>query len=174
MFISYAKTWANSFNLDKRTTRSEYFAFYFLDLIILGLISALVFTDDYSRGDEQIAYIGLFWFYLLGGFIPRVTCLIRRIKDTGRSTGWIFWSFVPFLGTLVLLVIALQPSSKKRKDSFPIEVTDTVPVQLVNSATSNSDKESLKSKLEELKKLKKEGLISDEEYEKLRQKNLEI
>ena len=65
MFISYAKTWANSFNLDKRTTRSEYFAFYFLDLIVLGLISALVFTDDYSRGDEQIAYIELDYF----GFI---------------------------------------------------------------------------------------------------------
>ena len=36
MFISYAKTWANSFNLDKRTTRKEYFAFYFLDVIVLS------------------------------------------------------------------------------------------------------------------------------------------
>jgi len=172
MINSYKKAWANSFNLDKRTTKNEFFAFYFLDSIVLGLLIAGIAA--FYENDLGVPILISFWLYLLGGFIPRVTCLIRRIKDTGRSTGWIFWAFVPFLGTLVLFVIALQPSSNKRKDSFPVEVTDTVPVSLVDNATLKSVSRSKKSELNEIEKLKEEGLISEEEYEKSRKKILGI
>ena len=172
MINSYKKAWANSFNLDKRTTKNEFFAFYFLDSIVLGLLIAGL--ASFYENDLFVPIIISFWLYLFGGFIPRVTCLIRRIKDTGRSTAWIFWAFVPFLGTLVLFVIALQPSSNKRKDSFPVGVTDTVPVSLVDNSTLKSVSRSKKSELNEIEKLKEEGLISEEEYEKSRKKILGI
>tara|TARA_Y100001978_G_C23612809_1_gene394423 strand:- start:261 stop:782 length:522 start_codon:yes stop_codon:yes gene_type:complete len=173
MINSYKKAWANSFNLDKRTTKNEFFAFYILDVIIFGLLILGIALQEVIPSLGVICVIS-FFLYLFGGFIPRVTCLIRRIKDTGRSTAWIFWAFVPFLGTLVLFVIALQPSSNKRKDSFPVGVTDTVPVSLVDNSTLKSVSRSKKSELNEIEKLKEEGLISEEEYEKSRKKILGI
>ena len=174
MINSYKKAWANSFNLDKRTTKNEFFAFFILDIIVFGLLILGIALQEVIPPFLVWFCLISFWLYLFGGFIPRVTCLIRRIKDTGRSTAWIFWAFVPFLGTLVLFVIALQPSSNKRKDSFPVEVTDTVPVSLVDNSTLKSVSPSKKSELYEIKKLKEEGLISEEEYEKSRKKILGI
>ena len=88
-----------------------------------------------------------------------------------------FWYLVPFLGTIILFLIAVQPSSIKSKDSFPIKLTDNINVNVLGTKQnlSSIDNENpLKSKLSELNSMLKDGLISEDEYDKLRKKYLDF
>ena len=42
--------------------------------------------------------------------LPGLAVGIRRLHDIGRSGWWILIALVPFIGAIVLLVFALQPS----------------------------------------------------------------
>ena len=71
-----------------------------------------------------------------------------------------------------------MPKAKKTtKIGEVVKVEDNTPLKLLedsefkNLSTKNKGK-TLKSKLKELKRLNDEGLISAEEYKKLRKKNL--
>lgn len=180
---SYSTGWANTLNIDKRTTRREFFEFFIVDVFIVlailltaGIVYLLSFAGNGDAG-EGIGMLLYFVavFYIILTQITRLTILCRRIKDTGRSTGWMFWYLVPFLGTIILFLIAVQPTSSKSKDSFPIKVTDNVVVDVLgkNVEMTKSD-QTLKSKLNELTAMKEDGLISSEEYSKLRKKYLDL
>lgn len=47
---------------------------------------------------------------ILAVFIPSLAVLFRRLHDAGHTGWWILISFIPFLGTVVLLVFCIQDS----------------------------------------------------------------
>ena len=65
----------------------------------------------------------------------------------------------------------MQPTYSKNRDALPVKFLDNLNEENSDKKTNNN---SLQSKLEELKRLKKEDLISEEEYEKLRKKILNL
>lgn len=84
-----------------RARRSEYWMFALFNvviaLVLLGLAAATKSTVFY------VLYIA----YILAVILPSLGVLVRRLHDTGRSGGWFFISFVPFVGGLVLFIFTL-------------------------------------------------------------------
>ena len=50
-----------------------------------------------------------------GLLIPTWAVSFRRLHDTGRSAWYMLWTFVPYLGGIILLVIFCQKSDEDNK-----------------------------------------------------------
>ena len=174
MIISYANGWAKTIDINGRTNRKEFWAFVLIDLFFLFnsyfALEYVLSNQVHSQLQNYLAYFCILIFLILGWF-PRLTILIRRIRDTGRNIIWIFWYLFPIVGWLVLIILTLQPTYSKNRDALPVKFLDNLNEENSDKKTNNN---SLQSKLEELKRLKKEDLISEEEYEKLRKKILDL
>lgn len=106
-----------------RASRSEFWWFMLFTWIVgacLGLpnfytvMDVMHSSDSYSTMVEAQSTTGIMTYisYLWGLFIllPSFGLLFRRLHDTGRS-GWNWcWSFLPVVGTIILIVFCCQPS----------------------------------------------------------------
>ena len=116
-----------AFNFSGRATRAEYW-FFALWLIVITL--ALLFLDyknfivamisyDPDASDKanllamwnQLSFYS-FWSMLIH-FIPRLSLLIRRLHDIGRSGFWVWISLLPIVGPLVILVFTCLPTKEE-------------------------------------------------------------
>jgi uncharacterized membrane protein YhaH (DUF805 family) len=85
-------------NFTDTATRSEFWWFnLFLVLVFLGL-SALWQP------------LGFVW--SLAMVVPYLAVGVRRLRDAGLPWGLIFIGLVPFIGTIVMIVLWVQPSVK--------------------------------------------------------------
>ncbi|MEU6857593.1 DUF805 domain-containing protein [Glycomyces sp. NPDC046736] len=50
--------------------------------------------------------------YALATIVPTLALIVRRLHDTGRSGGWYFIAFVPFVGAIILLVFMFEDSQQ--------------------------------------------------------------
>lgn len=99
-FKNYAK-------FDGRASRSEYWWFVLFQVIVLIIPWFLML------GDGIVAGIGALLYFVaaLGMLLPGLGLLFRRLHDTDRSAWWIFISFVPLVGGIVLLVFTCLDST---------------------------------------------------------------
>ena len=73
--------------------------------------------------------------------------------------------FIPTVGWLILLIIFLQESMPDSQKTLG----QTIPIKLIrNESDQNESSNNIASKIEELNSLKAKGMISEEEYEKMR------
>jgi uncharacterized membrane protein YhaH (DUF805 family) len=86
-----------------RASRAEYWWFaLFVGLIyVVGLILMSI--------DETVGSM-LFVGALLGVILPQLAAAVRRLHDTGRSGAWYLIAFVPYVGSIVLIVLLAQKS----------------------------------------------------------------
>lgn len=81
-------------------SRSEFWWFYLFNVLVsLGLYFS----------HEAVSLI--FLFALL---VPSISSASRRLHDTGRSGWWQLIIFIPFIGTVVLIVFLAQRSKVSR------------------------------------------------------------
>tara|TARA_Y100001968_G_scaffold253133_1_gene238715 strand:+ start:2687 stop:3208 length:522 start_codon:yes stop_codon:yes gene_type:complete len=171
MIISYAKGWAKTLDINGKTNRKEFWAFVIVDITIFVLLN-VINQQVYGEASCLFCSRALWVFppiYFLLGWVTRITLLTRRIKDSGRNSYWMFWYFVPLIGWAILTILALQPTTKINRDTFQVRVTENLNKE---NSYQKTNEPSLQVKLEELKTLKKEGLVSEEEYEKMRKNTL--
>jgi uncharacterized membrane protein YhaH (DUF805 family) len=89
-----------------RAPRRDYWFFMLFYLLISSML--MVIDSIIGRFDAR-AGIGLFsGLFTLAMLLPALGVAVRRLHDTGRSGWWLLLGLVPVLGTLVLLVFALQ------------------------------------------------------------------
>ena len=91
-----------------RARRQEYWMYF----LIYGLISVVLFwVDDIivHRSHESRAGL-LSGLFALGTLLPSIAVSVRRLHDTGRAGWWLLVSFIPLIGSLVLLVFLVQDS----------------------------------------------------------------
>jgi uncharacterized membrane protein YhaH (DUF805 family) len=84
-----------------RSSRSAYWWFtLFAVLVYIGgsIIDAVIGAPVLVI----IAFVGL--------FLPSLAVLVRRLHDTDKSGWWVLLSFIPFIGSIVLLVFACLDS----------------------------------------------------------------
>lgn len=89
-----------------RSSRSAYWWFVlsiFLVYIATEIIDAVISTPVFTA----LAVIGL--------FLPSLAVLVRRLHDTDRSGWWVLISFVPLIGSIVLIVFACIDSGPPNK-----------------------------------------------------------
>ncbi|HEY4504550.1 MAG TPA: DUF805 domain-containing protein [Candidatus Paceibacterota bacterium] len=98
-----------------RASRREYWYFYLMNLIIIGLCY-LIFV---AMGGFKIggAYDPVLWFiiiamiYFLAIIVPQVAITVRRLHDTNRSAWWLLITFVPYIGGLIFLILMVLAST---------------------------------------------------------------
>ena len=177
MIRSYLSGWKNYINTSKRTNRKTFWSFVFIDLLIM-IFTALCgiffsFVDKYPFLQMFELIVGILFFVLVNGNIvampARICISARRVKDTGKSTNWMLFLFVPIVGWLILLIIFLQESMTDSQKTLE----QTIPIKLIsNDSDQNEISNNIASKIEELNSLKEKGIISEEEYEKMRKNTL--
>lgn len=85
-------------------SRSEFWSFMLVNIII-----SLPFYLSWDFTGAGF-FLGLYGLYNAAVFLPTLGVATRRLHDTGRSGWWLIVNFVPFFGTLILLVLLSQGS----------------------------------------------------------------
>ena len=126
-------------------------------------------TAAFELGDALLTVLAVFFFVIWIWIV--ITILMDLFRDHELSgwakAAWVFFLiFVPFLTALVYLIvrgpgmrqraIAEQVEAKKQFDDYVQQAAGTSPVD----------------ELKKLEKMKKNGAISDEDYERLKAKIL--
>ena len=94
------------FVFEGRASRSEYWWFQ------------LIVTPSYLIAEilkNEISY--LFYGILIFAFIPAISAGVRRLHDTNRSGFFLLISFIPIIGSFILLFF-LIPEGTKGKNRF--------------------------------------------------------
>jgi uncharacterized membrane protein YhaH (DUF805 family) len=89
-----------------RSSRSAYWWFYlFYILVFIGasIVDAIVKTPIFA------------FLAVLGLLLPSLAVLVRRLHDTDRSGWWVLISFLPIVGTIVVIVFACTDSGPPNK-----------------------------------------------------------
>lgn len=101
----YLKVLNNYVGFQGRARRKEYWMFVLISFIITIVLSIL----------ESIANLSsslLTGLYSLGVLLPSLAVGARRLHDTGRSGWWLLISFIPLIGSIILLVFMCQDSQE--------------------------------------------------------------
>ena len=86
-----------------RSRRKEYWMFVLFIIAVsvgIGIVEAILGLSA-TIGD---AYGPISLLFLLAIFIPSLAVQVRRFHDQGRSGWFVLLNFIPFIGTLIVLV----------------------------------------------------------------------
>lgn len=90
-----------------RARRKEYWMF-----VLFSVIISLILTVVENLIGISPVLTGI---YSLAVFLPSLGVLVRRLHDTGKSGWWALIGFIPFIGALVLIVLATLDSTPDNK-----------------------------------------------------------
>jgi uncharacterized membrane protein YhaH (DUF805 family) len=91
-----------------RAGRKEFWAFFFLTLIVeIALMSLDVYYGLYFANNEFGLFSGIFSLVTL---IPFLAVAVRRFHDIDKSGLHLLWMFIPFLGAVALVAFWLRRS----------------------------------------------------------------
>lgn len=102
-----------------RASRSEYWWWY-LFVVLVTLPFNLLYMQTYfsvmvlGATDPSQVFNWAFFLLLIVGlalFLPTIAMLIRRLHDTDRSGGWFWLQLIPTVGSIIILVFTLLPST---------------------------------------------------------------
>jgi uncharacterized membrane protein YhaH (DUF805 family) len=118
-----------------RASRSEYWwwtLFTFVIYLVLGLLTFAVgmgTSRDGGRtpGALAIPLIILFTVFFLGILLPTLALTVRRLHDAGYSGLLALLLLLPYLGSLIILIFALLPSSPAGAKYDPIPASPSPP-----------------------------------------------
>ena len=88
----FINCWKKSFVFSGRARRSEFWFFhlcYFLFALILKLMLTIPASIAIDSGHTELGVFltGSWWIFVVAGFCPGVSVMVRRLHDTGRD-GW--------------------------------------------------------------------------------------
>ncbi|PEJ59509.1 hypothetical protein CN692_04765 [Bacillus sp. AFS002410] len=108
----YIKVLKNYIGFHGRASRTEYWMFMLINAIITFIFTLV---DDFANTKEMFAGI-----YGLLTLIPLIAVGVRRLHDIGRSGWWYLISIIPFLGSLILLIMACFKSEDHENRFGPV------------------------------------------------------
>lgn len=127
-----------SFNCQGRTRRSEFWTFILSTwgfFFLCEISSAHFFfgesnsdkTDqtDQNKGNKKEddsffdIYITIIMVFFIILFISSTSLTIRRLHDTGKSCGYYWLIFIPYVGLFILIIFCLKDSEKNENEYGP-------------------------------------------------------
>ena len=141
----------NSFNFSGKTSRRDFWITELWLLLIYFLLVGFgfaIYSDClFGACDDFRPYILIpfYGFSMISG-IPNIAIQVRRLRDAAKNPWWLLISLVPFIGTITLLVFYASPSKEKKLPA------------------------TFEEKLKEVEDFLARGIISQEEYQSMRQK----
>ena len=110
-FSEAVKTCLNKYTtFTGRASRSEYwwFAFfYFLVFMLLAIITVVFVRDETS----YFIVTALSVCTTLALILPGIAVGVRRLHDVGKSGWWMLVSFIPYIGSFILLYFMCKESA---------------------------------------------------------------
>jgi uncharacterized membrane protein YhaH (DUF805 family) len=105
-----------------RASRSEFWWWYlFTNLVVLVLgFGGIILTSRDGRGTLGLLSVILFTVFALGIIVPTLALTVRRLHDAGYSGLFALLLLVPYLGSLIVMIFALLPSSPAGAKYDPI------------------------------------------------------
>ncbi len=158
---AYFYAMKHSFNFKGRATRSQFWTFTLVSIIIALVAVGIDLSTSPTASDlGPVASL-----VTLIHLIPSLSITVRRLHDIGRGGWWILVGLVPLIGTIVLLVFVCT-GSKTENNNFDPNMGDANAIrepQVNPSRTTNSLDE-----IEKVASLRSSGAISEEEFRELK------
>ena len=118
MFRAYKKYWVGYVDFKGRSTRSDYwfvylvnvlitFAYFLLQAVFGGLAAA---TDSSFLAVISLILLLIFFAYGIAACLPGIALTVRRLRDAGYNWPYIFVAFIPFVGWIILIVLLCKPT----------------------------------------------------------------
>ena len=111
MIEAYKKFWKGYVDFEGRSTRSDYWFVYLVNVLITFAYFLLqaVFGGLAAATDSSfLAVISLI--LLLIFFAYGIALTVRRLRDAGYNWPYIFVAFIPFVGWIILIVLLCKPT----------------------------------------------------------------
>ncbi|EDY45641.1 DUF805 domain-containing protein [Streptomyces sp. SPB074] len=89
-----------------RARRAEYWMFQLFNLLAMAILFIL------GIAVTKVFFV-LYGLYTLALIVPSLALTWRRLHDTGRSGGFFFISFVPFIGGIWLFVLTVLEGDRQ-------------------------------------------------------------
>ena len=120
----------NYVNFSGRSTRSEYWWYILFNFIVCFVLlfvgsafSVNTGINAYSANFIYNNYVYDIW--LIATFIPSIALNVRRLHDTGRSWLYLLATFIPIVGSFLVLIWLAQPSDGDNMWGFSAETIAT-------------------------------------------------
>lgn len=95
-FVDAIKVGLNKYaDFEGRATVSEYWWFFLFNIIVGFIVN-------------WIPFVG--WLISLALLVPTLAVSWRRMHDIGKGGGWWFINFIPLVGFIIWIVLAIKPS----------------------------------------------------------------
>ena len=111
MIEAYKKFWKGYVDFEGRSTRSDYWFVYLVNVLITfayfllqAVFGGLVAVTE-SSFLAVISLILLLIFFAYG-----IAVTVRRLRDAGYNWPYIFVAFIPFVGWIILIVLLCKPT----------------------------------------------------------------
>ena len=109
---AFTTGWRKSFTYGGKATRAEYWWFFFTNIIAMFMLFLLV---NVREADIRGQFI--FFTYVFAQVFPSISIGFRRIRDIGKSWGWYFVSFIPFIGSFWFVALMCQRSGRYENEA---------------------------------------------------------
>lgn len=115
----YLSVLGNYAKFTGRARRSEFWYFHLFNsvFIIVAMILDNLFGTNFDMGYGVTSPYGIIYLiYCLVVFLPSLAVSVRRLHDVGKSGWMLLVSFIPLVGAIWLIVLAVtdsQPGSNK-------------------------------------------------------------
>ena len=115
MIEAYKSFFKGYVDFTGRSTRSEYWLVWLTNILLLIPFYSAYFDVIFSEENDGalLVFGGLAIIYMIFGlalFLPWLALTVRRLRDAGFHWALIFVAFVPFVGSIALLVLLAMPT----------------------------------------------------------------
>ena len=118
MIEAYKKFWKGYVDFEGRSTRSDYwfvylvnvlitFAYFLLQAVFGGLVAV---TESSFLAVISLILLLIFFAYGIAAFLPSIALTVRRLRDAGYNWPYIFISLIPFVGPIIFIVLLCKPT----------------------------------------------------------------
>ncbi len=115
-FATYVDYWKRYFDFGGRSTRTQYWLVFLIQVLISVAFSCLTVIPG---AKTALTIIDSIWGVV--NLIPGLAICIRRLRDGGKSWANIFWVLLPIAGIIVLIVKLCAPSVEEEKPAAKTE-----------------------------------------------------
>ena len=110
---------------DGRASRSEYWYFtLFYLLVVIALVALSAVLGNVSSTLAMI-FSGLIVLLTLGMIVPSIAVSIRRLHDSDKTGWFLLCSFIPFIGSIIMIVLMCLESTPGSNQYGPNPYDDT-------------------------------------------------
>lgn len=115
------RPWRHYADFSGRSRRTEYFLFFIVLYGALAMVMTIFFLVGDVRPGSDLSVFGgtalaLMGLVFLASIIPSWAVTIRRLHDQDKSGWYALLTFIPYIGPLILLVLAFLPGTDGEND----------------------------------------------------------